>query len=93
MPEPIYVVVQFALLLVKVISGCMLVRFLLSWFELNPENVLVKLLYAMTEPAVQPIRKLFNKMNWFENIPIDVSLMVTCLLISLAEMIMEMLLL
>ena len=93
MPEPIYVVVNFAILLIKAISLCMFARALLSWFELNPENKLVKLLYAMTEPAVVPVRKLFVKKNWFADIPIDMSFTVTFLLIYLIEVLMETLLL
>lgn len=90
MPEPIYVVVQFALMLIKVVSFGMLVRVLLSWFELNPENVLVKLLYALTEPAVHPMRKLFEKKNWFADLPVDMSLIATFLVITLVEIVMEM---
>ena len=89
MPEPIYVVVYFAVLLLKAVSLCMLARALLSFFELNPENKLVKLLYAMTEPAVIPIRKLFYKKNWFADMPIDMSFTFAFLLISLLEMIVE----
>ena len=92
MPEPIYVVVNFALLLVRAVSICMFARALLSWFELNPENKLIKLLYAMTEPAVTPVRKLIQKKNWFADMPIDMSFTITFLLIYLIEMAMEILL-
>ena len=93
MPEPIYVVVQFALMLVKVVSFCMFARAILSWFELNPENKLVRFLYAMTEPAVQPVRNLFYKKNWFADVPIDMSFTATFMIIYLIEIFMEMLLL
>ena len=89
MPEPIYVVVNFALLLIKAISLCMFARALLSWFELNPENKLVKLLYAMTEPAVTPVRKLIYKKNWFADLPIDMSFTITFFLIYLIQALME----
>ena len=92
MPETIYVVVNFARLLVRAVSICMFARALLSWFELNPENKLIKLLYAMTEPAVIPVRKLIQKKNWFADMPIDMSFTITFLLIYLIEMVMEILL-
>lgn len=90
MPEPIYIIINFALLLVKTVSMCMCVRALLSWFELNPENKLVKLLYAMTEPAVSPVRTLFYKKNWFQDTPIDMSFTATFFIIYLVEIFMEM---
>lgn len=93
MPEPIYVVVKFALLFVKTVSFCMFARAILSWFELNPENKLVKLLYAMTEPAVQPVRNLFYKKNWFADLPIDMSFTAAFMLIYLIEIFMEIMLL
>lgn len=89
MPEPIYVVVYFAILLLKAVSLCMFARALLSFFELNPENKLVKLLYAMTEPAVMPIRKLFYKKNWFADMPIDMSFTFAFLLISVLRAVVE----
>ena len=89
MPEPIYVVVNFALMLIKAVSLCMLARALLSWFELNPENVLVRLLYAMTEPAVVPVRKLIQKKNWFADMPIDMSFTITFFGICIIEALME----
>lgn len=93
MPEPIYVVVQFALLLVKTVSLCMCLRALLSWFELNPENKFVKLLYAMTEPAITPVRTLFYKRNWFQDMPFDMSFTATFFIVYLIEITMEMFLL
>ena len=80
-------------MLVKAVSFCMFARAILSWFELNPENKLVKLLYAMTEPAVQPVRNLFYKKNWFADIPIDMSFTATFMIIYLIEIFMEMMLL
>ena len=35
-------------------------RVILSWFRLNPNNVLIELLYTLTEPILAPIRKLID---------------------------------
>ena len=80
-------------MLVKVVSFCMFARAILSWFELNPENKLVRLLYAMTEPAVQPVRNLFYKKNWFADVPIDMSFTATFMIVYLIEIFMEIMLL
>ena len=79
-------------MLVKVISFCMFARAILSWFELNPENKLVKLLYAMTEPAVQPVRNLFYKKNWFADMPIDMSFTATFMIVYIIQIFMEIML-
>ena len=60
----------------------MTARAILSWFPIEP-NRLTNFLHGMTEPFVYPIRKLFEKLNWFQNIPLDMSFMVTFMLISI----------
>lgn len=89
MPEPIYVVIYFALYLLKLISACMFIRAILSWFQVNADNPIIKFLYVVTEPAIQPVRKLFQKMNWFQNTPIDISFSMTFIVIFVLETIIE----
>lgn len=89
MPEPIQIIIYFALYLVKLISICMFIRAILSWFDVNMNNPLIKLLFVITEPAVQPVRKLFQKMNWFQNTPIDLSFTATFLILFIFETIIE----
>ncbi len=89
MPEPIQVVIYFALYLLKVISFCMLVRAIISWFNVNANNPIIKFLYVVTEPVVQPVRKLFEKKNWFQNTPIDMSFSTAFILMFVLETIIE----
>ena len=37
---------------------------------------------VLTEPALIPMRSLFARMGWFQNTPIDMSFMVTVLILS-----------
>ena len=67
----------------------MFIRAILSWFDVNMNNPLIKLLFVITEPAVQPVRKLFQKMNWFQNTPIDLSFTATFLILFVFETIIE----
>ena len=60
----------------------MLIRAILSWFPLGEDNVIVRFVTMLTEPIVAPVRALFERMNWFQNIPIDVSFFVAYLLLS-----------
>lgn len=89
MPEPIYVIIYFALYLLKAISTCMFIRAILSWFNVNGDNPIIKFLYVVTEPAIQPVRKLFYKMNWFQNTPIDMSFSMTFIVIFVLETVIE----
>ena len=89
MPEPIYVVLYFALYLIKLVSICMFIRAILSWFNVNANNPIIKFLYVVTEPAIVPMRKLFYKMNWFQNTPLDISFAMTYLVIFVLELIIE----
>lgn len=64
------------------IQMAMLARAILSWFMLDG-NKFVDFLYAITEPFIYPVRRLFQKMNWLQGTPIDFSFMVTYMLISI----------
>ena len=64
------------------IQTAMLARAVLSWFMLDG-NKFVDFLYAITEPFIYPVRRLFQKMNWLQGTPIDFSFMVTYMIISI----------
>ena len=68
------------IVLLTAVQFAMLARAILSWFPID--NKFVDFLHAITEPFIYPIRMLFEKMNWFVGLPIDVSFFVTYLLIS-----------
>ena len=60
----------------------MTARAILSWFPVE-QNKFIVFLNVITEPIVYPVRKLFEKMNWFQGIPLDMSFMTTYLIISI----------
>ena len=68
--------------LLSAIQLAMMARALLSWFPIEP-NKITHFLDVVTEPVVYPIRKLFEKLNWFQNIPLDMSFMTAFLLLSI----------
>ena len=61
----------------------MLLRAILSWFPISEDNPIVLFVTMLTEPIVAPVRALFERMNWFQNSPLDMAFFFTCLLISL----------
>ncbi len=72
MEEALYVISTIVQIALSVIQLAMLLRAILSWFPLEP-NGFTDFLYGITEPFIYPFRALFNRLNWFQNIPIDVS--------------------
>lgn len=54
----------------------LLVRALLSWFPVQQDNPLVRFLYGVTDPIVEPIRKVLPQAG-----PLDFSLLVAMLLV------------
>lgn len=83
----VFVIKNIVILLLSAIQFAMLARAILSWFPMF-ENKFVDFLYAITEPFINPIRQLFVKMNWFQGLPIDISFLVTFMLISLVSQIL-----
>jgi len=53
----------------------MLGRALMSWFSPDEDNKLARFLFMTTEPLVYPVRQILTKINFFNNIPIDMSFM------------------
>ena len=84
MPWYIYLLVQFALVFIEVLSLAMLIRVLLSWFT-DGSGKFSQFLYVLTEPAVMPMRLLLAKLNWFQDSPIDFSFTFTFLALFIVE--------
>jgi YggT family protein len=61
-----------------VLSAAIFIRVLLSWFPIDPRNSLVMLLYDITEPILEPLRRVIPRLGMF-----DLSPLVALLLIQL----------
>lgn len=80
-----YVLVSTVSLLIDGISLIMLVRAIFSWFPTENESKLQRIAFFMTEPVIAPVRKFLWRMGWFQGLPIDMSFMVTYLLLTLVQ--------
>ena len=76
----IEIIKQVVIILLTTVQFAMLARAILSWFPID--NRFVDFLHAITEPFIIPVRMLFEKMNWFSGLPIDMSFFVTYILLS-----------
>ncbi|MBQ8332097.1 MAG: YggT family protein [Clostridia bacterium] len=75
------IIADVVVLLLNAIQLAMLARAILSWLPID-SNKFIDFLYGLTEPFIYPIRALFQRMNWFQDLPIDIAFMVSYLLIS-----------
>lgn len=89
MPEPIYVLVNFVLFFIDIISIAMCIRAILGWFVVDNSGKFMHFLYVLTEPAIMPLRKLFYKLNWFQNSPFDMAYMFTYMVLFLIQLLIS----
>lgn len=72
MEDALYVISTIVQIVLSILQLAMLLRAILSWFPIEP-NKFIDFLYGITEPVIYPFRALFNRLNWFQNLPIDVA--------------------
>lgn len=77
----VYVLVSTASLLIDGLTMLMFIRAIFSWFPTESPGKLQRVIHYMTEPAIAPVRKFLWRMGWFQGLPIDMSFMVTYLLL------------
>ena len=80
MIEALYVVTTIVRVFLSLLQLAMLIRVIMSWFAMD-SNRFMEFLYGVTEPFVYPFRALFNRLNWFQNMPIDMSFTIAYLAI------------
>ena len=90
MPTVVYFIVLLARTIVTVLLVAMFVRAVLSWFIDDEDSRLVRFLNLITEPVIMPVRSLFERLGWFQNLPIDISFYVSYLLLALLQLLLEM---
>jgi len=67
--------------------GAILVRVILSWFPISPSNPLIRIVYAVTEPVMGPIRRLLARSPFGGKggFPLDFSPLLAYIVILLAK--------
>lgn len=76
------IILRTATTLLWALELCMLARAVLSWFPIREDHPLLSFLSMVTEPIILPFRRLFDRMGWFRNLPIDVSFFAACLALA-----------
>ena len=73
---------RFVLLALGTIQIAMFVRMIMSLFGFDEEGGLGTFLAFLTEPVILPVRILLSRIRALEGLPIDLSFMLTYILIS-----------
>ncbi len=85
----IYFVVYFVYGIIFVLQGLMLVRAISSWFVQDEGSRFYDFLYYATEPVIYPVRRLLHKLGLAgDGMMIDISFLVTVILLSIVQMIL-----
>ena len=61
---------NFLRILCEVLSLAIIFRAILSWFSPSPSNILVVLLYKVTEPLLAPLRRIIPRAGMFDFTPL-----------------------
>ena len=83
---------NIALALLGALDLAMFARAILSWIDPMGDGPLSSFLYTITEPIILPFRKLFEKMNWFVGVPIDMAFFFAFITIMILQTLLEVLL-
>ncbi len=87
----VHLIKNIALALLGALDLAMFARAILSWIDPMADGPLSSFLYAITEPLILPFRKLFQKMNWFVGMPIDMAFFFAFITIMILQTLLEVL--
>lgn len=73
-------------LLLWCLELCMLARAVMSWIMPEEDNGLTRFLYGVTEPFISPVRKFLLRFPKLSSLPIDISFMITWMLLAIISM-------
>lgn len=71
--------------ILDVLQIAMIARAIFSWFDPTGESRFGSLLYFLTEPVITPVRRLCEKLHWFEGVPVDIPFLITMILLSVIQ--------
>ncbi|MBE6618665.1 MAG: YggT family protein [Ruminococcaceae bacterium] len=82
----VYFIVYFVRIILSLLQFLMLARAVMSWFVRDEGSKIYDFLYYATEPAVYPVRWLLGKFGLSgDSMMIDISFLVTVILLSLVQ--------
>lgn len=90
MDTGVYILVRFVTIFLDVILFALLIRAVLSWFTMgNGQSPLGSFLFVVTEPFILPVRALCRRFGWFQGSPLDLSFLITTMILSITSVILS----
>ncbi len=84
----VYILTSTIRFVIVVIEFLMMGRAILSWLPMDDDNPVEEFLYTVTEPIIMPVRAVLEYFGLFQSMPIDMSFLITFILLSILEMIL-----
>ncbi|MBQ7315103.1 MAG: YggT family protein [Clostridia bacterium] len=81
----LYVFCKAISILLSLVSSCMFLRFILSFFYMDEGPRFYVFICAITEVFIVPIRALLQRFGIGEGLPIDIAFSLTYLLLVMAQ--------
>ena len=84
----IYVVTKLVSVFLGAEQLLMMFRAVLSWLPIDEDSDISNFLFAMTEPVIYPVRMLLDRFEGLDEFPIDLSFIISFMLLSLVQMLL-----
>ena len=84
----IYVVTKLVSVFLGAEQLLMMFRAVLSWLPVDEDSDISNFLFAMTEPVIYPVRMLLDRFEGLDELPIDLSFIISFMLLSLVQMLL-----
>lgn len=83
-----YLVLQFATIVLRCMEFLFFARAVMSWFAQGRDSGIYNFLYMVTEPIVQPFRRLTERIYALRGLPVDIAFFLAFLSIELILMLL-----
>ena len=84
----IHIFEQTVYILLWAMEILMFLRALSSWIVGDDDSPFIEFLYSVPEPLIYPVRTLIDKIGIFRDLPVDISFIVTFILLSVVRMLL-----
>jgi len=83
MPTALYIFTQFIKIMLGALQIALLVRAVFSWLPTDEEGTVLTFVTHITEPVLLPVRNLLSRSESISSMPIDLSFIVTFMIVTL----------
>lgn len=80
---------QTVCLLINFLVLAILIRALLSWFQLDPRNPLIEALRAITDPIIEPIRSVVPRVMMIDFSPMIAMIVLSVISVPLQQFLID----